>query len=110
MAVQRALDSDIVMIFDECTPYPATEAQARASMELSLAWAPLREATATTRRPLRIVQGGIIHTCGGIARRPARGRIRRLRPRGLSVGEPKEEMLSVLERWRRPCPAIGRAT
>ena len=39
MAVQRALDSDIVMIFDECTPYPATETQARASMELSLAWA-----------------------------------------------------------------------
>ncbi|MDV3237697.1 MAG: tRNA guanosine(34) transglycosylase Tgt [Gammaproteobacteria bacterium] len=39
MAVQRALGSDIVMIFDECTPYPATEAQARASMELSLRWA-----------------------------------------------------------------------
>src|SRR3569623_3490399 len=35
MAVQRALGSDIVMIFDECTPYPADENQARTSMELS---------------------------------------------------------------------------
>jgi queuine tRNA-ribosyltransferase len=39
MAVQRALGSDIVMIFDECTPYPATEDEARRSMELSLRWA-----------------------------------------------------------------------
>jgi tRNA-guanine transglycosylase (EC 2.4.2.29) len=39
MQVQKDLDADIVMIFDECTPYPATEAQARASMELSLRWA-----------------------------------------------------------------------
>ena len=39
MRIQRALNSDIVMIFDECTPYPATEMQARESMELSLAWA-----------------------------------------------------------------------
>src|SRR5512143_3874960 len=39
MAVQRDLGSDIVMIFDECTPYPATETEARFSMELSLRWA-----------------------------------------------------------------------
>ncbi|MFP5505895.1 MAG: tRNA guanosine(34) transglycosylase Tgt [Gammaproteobacteria bacterium] len=39
MAVQRALGADIVMIFDECTPHPATEDQARRSMELSLRWA-----------------------------------------------------------------------
>lgn len=39
MAVQRKLGSDIVMIFDECTPYPATETEARVSMELSLRWA-----------------------------------------------------------------------
>src|SRR5215831_5644823 len=36
MQVQRDLDADIAMIFDECTPYPATEAEARKSMELSL--------------------------------------------------------------------------
>jgi queuine tRNA-ribosyltransferase len=39
MRIQRALNSDVVMVFDECTPYPATEAQARASMELSMRWA-----------------------------------------------------------------------
>ena len=39
MRIQRVLNSDIVMIFDECTPYPATESQAKSSMELSLRWA-----------------------------------------------------------------------
>ena len=39
MHIQRTLNSDIVMIFDECTPYPADEATARLSMELSLRWA-----------------------------------------------------------------------
>lgn len=39
MAVQRKLGSDVVMIFDECTAYPATATQARTSMELSLRWA-----------------------------------------------------------------------
>lgn len=39
MQVQRDLGSDIVMVFDECTPYPATETEARISMELSLRWA-----------------------------------------------------------------------
>jgi len=37
--IQHALDSDIIMVFDECTPYPADRDQARASMELSLRWA-----------------------------------------------------------------------
>jgi queuine tRNA-ribosyltransferase len=39
MRIQRALNSDIAMVFDECTPYPATEKQARESMELSMRWA-----------------------------------------------------------------------
>jgi queuine tRNA-ribosyltransferase len=39
MAVQQALGADIIMIFDECTPHPATEEETRASMELSLRWA-----------------------------------------------------------------------
>jgi queuine tRNA-ribosyltransferase len=39
MRIQGVLDSDIAMIFDECTPYPATETQVRESMELSLRWA-----------------------------------------------------------------------
>jgi len=39
IAVQHALGADIIMVFDECTPYPATEPEARVSMELSLRWA-----------------------------------------------------------------------
>jgi queuine tRNA-ribosyltransferase len=39
MRIQRALNSDVVMVFDECTTYPATEKQARKSMELSTRWA-----------------------------------------------------------------------
>jgi queuine tRNA-ribosyltransferase len=39
MEIQRKLNSDVVMAFDECTAYPATEKQARKSMELSMRWA-----------------------------------------------------------------------
>jgi queuine tRNA-ribosyltransferase len=62
MAVQRALGSDIVMIFDECTPYPATETEARLSMELSLRWAK-RSKDAFGDNPnalFGIVQGGMV--------------------------------------------------
>lgn len=61
MQVQRELGSDIVMIFDECTPYPADFATAQASMELSLRWA-LRSKTAHGDNPnalFAIVQGGM---------------------------------------------------
>ena len=62
MRIQRTLDSDIVMIFDECTPYPATEQQARDSMQLSLRWAERsRRAFDDLRNPnalFGIVQGG----------------------------------------------------
>jgi tRNA-guanine family transglycosylase len=39
MRIQRVLNSDIVMIFDECTPYPATQAEAAKSMRCRLRWA-----------------------------------------------------------------------
>jgi queuine tRNA-ribosyltransferase len=61
MAIQRALGSDVVMIFDECTPYPASEDEARASMELSLRWA-RRSRAAHADNPnalFGIVQGGV---------------------------------------------------
>lgn len=61
MAVQRALGADIVMQFDECTPYPATEAQAQQSLELSLRWA-ARCKAAHGDNPAAlfgIVQGGV---------------------------------------------------
>jgi queuine tRNA-ribosyltransferase len=61
MQIQRALGADVVMVFDECTPYPATEQQARTSMELSLRWA-RRSRMAHTDNPAAlfgIVQGGM---------------------------------------------------
>jgi queuine tRNA-ribosyltransferase len=64
MQVQRALGADIVMVFDECTPYPATEPKARASMELSLRWA-RRSRIAHGDNPAAlfgIVQGGMYAT------------------------------------------------
>lgn len=99
MQVQRDLGSDIVMIFDECTPYPATEDEARKSMELSLRWA-ARSKTAHGERPsalFGIVQGGMY---GSLRRESLAGLLGigfdGYAIGGLSVGEPKEDMLRVL--------------
>ena len=100
MAVQRALGSDIVMIFDECTPYPATETEARQSMELSLRWA-RRSKAAHGDNPAAlfgIVQGGMYPHL----RRISADGLRELgfdgyAIGGLAVGEPLEERLRVLE-------------
>jgi queuine tRNA-ribosyltransferase len=100
MRIQRVLDSDVVMIFDECTPYPATERQARESMEMSLRWAERsRRAHEGNRNALfGIVQGGVYEP---LRRRSAEG----LRAigfdgyaiGGLAVGEPKSEREHVLD-------------
>src|SRR5581483_4426255 len=85
MRIQRALDSDIVMIFDECTPYPATEPQARDSMELSLRWAERsRRAFDDLANPhalFGIVQGGTFPQLREIsARRKTSATARSTRP------------------------------
>lgn len=60
MEIQAALGSDIAMIFDECTPYPATEAQAAESMRLSLRWAQRsRDSFRSSNLLFGIVQGGM---------------------------------------------------
>jgi len=100
MAVQRSLGSDIVMIFDECTPYPASEDEARQSMELSLRWADRsRRAHEGSRAALfGIVQGGMYED---LRSRSARGLIDigfdGYAIGGLSVGEPHEERDRVLD-------------
>jgi queuine tRNA-ribosyltransferase len=101
MAVQRALASDIVMIFDECTPYPADEDTARTSMELSLRWA-ARSKAAHGDNPsalFGIVQGGMYPD---LRRRSLDGLMEigfdGYAVGGLSVGEPKPERLRVLDR------------
>jgi queuine tRNA-ribosyltransferase len=99
MRVQHALGADIVMIFDECTPYPATEAEVRASMELSLRWARRsREAHAGNPAALfGIIQGGMYESLRSISLEGlqeigfdgyALG--------GLSVGETREEREAIL--------------
>jgi queuine tRNA-ribosyltransferase len=100
MQVQRDLGSDIVMIFDECTPYPATEKEARDSMELSLRWA-RRSKDAHADNPsalFGIVQGGMYE---GLRSESLKGLVDiefdGYAIGGLSVGEPKEDMLRVLE-------------
>ncbi len=100
MQVQRALGADIVMIFDECTPHPATWDQARLSMELSLRWA-ARSKTAHGDNPAAlfgIVQGGMYQDLRerSLAGLEAIG-FDGYAIGGLSVGEPKEDMLRVLD-------------
>ncbi len=97
--IQRDLGSDIVMIFDECTPYPATVEEARVSMELSLRWAE-RSKVAHADNPsalFGIVQGGMYPDL----RKRSLEALDKLgfdgyAIGGLSVGEPKEDMLAVL--------------
>lgn len=100
MQVQRDLGSDIVMIFDECTPYPADKEVAEKSMELSLRWARRsREAHGDNSSALfGIVQGGMFENLRDVSLEGlmeigfdgyAIG--------GLSVGEPKGDMLRILD-------------
>lgn len=108
MAVQRALGSDIVMIFDECTPYPATEREAGSSMELSLRWAG-RSRNAHGDNPsalFGIVQGGIYPdlrsaSLAGLVGIGFDG----YAIGGLAVGEPEEERNEILEHLQARMPA-----
>ncbi|MBI2383239.1 MAG: tRNA guanosine(34) transglycosylase Tgt [Gammaproteobacteria bacterium] len=106
--VQHALGSDIVMQFDECTPYPATVGQARASMELSARWA-LRCKTAHEGQAgalFGIVQGGM----HAELRRESLARLTKIgfdgyALGGLSVGEAESERLHVLDAVAGAMPA-----
>lgn len=108
MAIQRSLGSDIVMIFDECTPFPATEKEARDSMELSLRWAARSKAGHgdSTSALFGIIQGGMYE---GLRRESLSGLIDigfdGYAIGGLSVGEPKGEMIKVLDAMQPVLPA-----
>ncbi|MDX1571361.1 MAG: tRNA guanosine(34) transglycosylase Tgt [Xanthomonadales bacterium] len=100
MQVQRALGSDIVMIFDECTPYPAEREVAAESMRLSLRWARrCRDAFGDNPNALfGIVQGGIhpdlrVESAEGLRDIGFDG----YAIGGLAVGEPAEERERTLE-------------
>jgi queuine tRNA-ribosyltransferase len=102
MRIQRVLDSDIAMIFDECTPYPATEKQARDSMELSLRWAERsRRAFDDLGNPnalFGIVQGGVYPALRQRSAEALTGiRFDGYAVGGLAVGEPEHERNATLE-------------
>ena len=115
MRIQRALNSDIVMQFDECTPYeidgrPATEDEAAKSMRMSLRWAKRsRDEFDKGENPnalFGIVQGGMFEhlrdeSLAGLQAIGFEG----IAIGGLSVGEPKEEMRRVLDHVGPRLPA-----
>jgi queuine tRNA-ribosyltransferase len=97
--VQHDLGSDIIMIFDECTPYPATFKEAEDSMLLSLRWAERCKAAHGDHDSalFGIVQGGMyeelrLHSLNGLVDIGFDG----YALGGLSVGEPKEDMIRIL--------------
>ncbi|ANE54689.1 tRNA guanosine(34) transglycosylase Tgt [Methylomonas sp. DH-1] len=108
MQVQRDLGSDIVMIFDECTPYPATFQEAADSMRLSLRWAERskRAHEGNDSSLFGIVQGGMYpqlreESIAGLTGIGFDG----YAIGGLSVGEPKHEMLATLDAIHQKMPA-----
>ncbi|WP_423196074.1 MULTISPECIES: tRNA guanosine(34) transglycosylase Tgt [unclassified Cupriavidus] len=115
MQIQRTLDSDIVMQFDECTPYeidgrPATHDEAARSMRMSLRWARRSrdefERLANPNALFGIVQGGMFEdlrdeSLAGLSELDFHG----YAIGGLSVGEPKEDMMRVLAHVAPRLPA-----
>lgn len=103
MEIQDVLNSDIVMIFDECTPYPATHEEAQKSLQLSLRWAKRckehhHNVLENKNALFGIIQGGMYEdlrdeSLTGLLEIGFDG----YAIGGLSVGEPKEEMIKVLD-------------
>lgn len=103
MEIQKTLNSDIVMIFDECTPYPATHEEAQKSLQLSLRWAKRckthhHDELNNSNALFGIIQGGMYEdlrdeSLKGLLEIGFDG----YAIGGLSVGEPKEEMIKVLD-------------
>lgn len=107
MHIQTVLGSDIVMIFDECTPYPASHEVAKFSMELSLRWAERsKEAYRGQGALFGIVQGGMyedlrLQSLEGLTNIGFDG----YALGGLSVGEPKEDMQRIMEAIAHQLPS-----
>jgi queuine tRNA-ribosyltransferase len=102
MRIQRALNSDIAMVFDECLAYPATEKAAADSMRLSMRWA-RRSRDCFDGVLFGIVQGGIYPAL----RKESVAALKSIgfdgyAIGGLAVGEPKEERLKILAHTRLP--------
>ncbi len=98
MRIQQVLDSDIAMVFDECTAYPASEEEAAQSMRLSLRWAQRsRDSFRSGNRLFGIVQGGMYEALReeSLLKLEAIG-FDGYAIGGLSVGEPKEDRARIV--------------
>ncbi len=110
MQIQYSLNSDIVMQFDECTPYPATHDEAKKSLELSLRWGQRcldeHQKLGSTNALFGIVQGSMY---SDLRQQSLEGLLEigfdGYAIGGLSVGEPKEEMMAVLDYLPDDMPA-----
>ncbi|MFT5259537.1 MAG: queuine tRNA-ribosyltransferase [Saprospiraceae bacterium] len=107
MQIQTDLGSDIVMAFDECTPYPATYEEAKSSMEMSMRWAErCKVAYQGLGSLFGIIQGGMFEdlraqSVEALAKLDFPG----YAIGGLSVGEPKEDMHKVMNAVAPTMPA-----
>jgi len=108
MRIQRSLNSDVVMVFDECTPYPATEEQAKKSMELSMRWAE-RSKRAHEGNPnalFGIVQGGVFEDLRDSSLRELQNiQFDGYAIGGLAVGEPAQDRSRIMEHLLPAMPA-----
>jgi len=110
MQIQYSLNSDIVMQFDECTPYPATHDEAKKSLELSLRWGQRcvdeHKTLGSTNALFGIIQGSMY---ADLRKQSLEGLLEigfdGYAIGGLSVGEPKEEMIDVLDYIADDMPA-----
>jgi queuine tRNA-ribosyltransferase len=108
MRIQRSLNSDVVMVFDECTPWPATEKQARKSMELSMRWA-ARSKRAHEGNPnalFGIVQGSVFEPL----REKSLNELKQIQfdgyaIGGLAVGEPAGDRSRIMNHLLPQMPA-----
>ena len=98
MRIQEVLNSDVAMVFDECTPYPATEKEAADSMRLSMRWARRsRDRFAKKNLLFGIVQGGVYETLRDESLEALKGiGFDGYAIGGLAVGEPKEDRSRIL--------------
>ncbi len=110
MQIQHVLNSDIVMILDECTPFPATHQQAADSMRLSMRWAERsrreHDRLGNTNALFGIIQGGMYE----VLREESLEGLKNIdfdgfAIGGLSVGEPKEDMMRILSHITPLMPA-----
>jgi queuine tRNA-ribosyltransferase len=108
MRIQKSLNSDVVMVFDECTAYPATEMQARKSMELSMRWAERskRAHEGNSNALFGIVQGGVFEPL----REASLNQLQKIQfdgyaIGGLAVGEPAEDRSRIMSHLLPAMPA-----